>query len=72
LSTDCKYIEWHMSQFSVNKCKSCNQWYCMECCDHEEWRDFCSIACAKDYADELEAEAIDSLHLPLEDAKKQS
>ena len=52
-------------QYSVNKCASCDQWYCMECCNHKEWQEFCSTACAKDAKEALEAEAIDEAAMRL-------
>lgn len=34
---------------NLNTCKNCEQYYCMECSEANNWHDFCSEECEKEY-----------------------
>ena len=38
----------------IGKCKNCDQWYCMECCENEKWDCFCSVECEEEFEKEEE------------------
>jgi len=33
----------------IGKCKECDQDYCQECSENENWEEFCSTKCEEDY-----------------------
>lgn len=45
-----------MGNTSIYKCKNCDQMYCAECSENDNWIDFCSTECEKEYEKEEENE----------------
>jgi len=41
-----------MGNKTIGRCKLCDQDYCMECSTHEEWKEFCSDSCAKEFKEQ--------------------
>lgn len=33
-------------------CKGCDQYYCYECCEGENWQEFCGNECEKEFLEE--------------------
>jgi hypothetical protein len=38
-----------MSNKMIHKCKNCEEDYCMECTQCDEWQDFCSTECKDEF-----------------------